>query len=371
MASQQRFRICLLIPHLGGGGAEHVIETLARNLNSEKYEIHLVLTGSSEPHANSFPARISIHNLNARRVRHSLPRLLRLIWHLRPSVILSGIAHLNLLLLILRPLLPRATRVIVRQNGALSASFAAHHLPRLARCAYSLCYRRADQVVCQSESMAHEIACELQVAAEKLLVLPNPTDVKRLRQSASSLAADDHWPLLLAVGRLAPEKGFDILLDAFAATQQTFPSADLIIAGEGPLKAALIQRAEALGIRSRVHFPGYVCNPIQQFPHASLFAVSSRTEGLPNALLEAAAAGLPIVTTPASADIVDLLRGKEGAWLAPEISSLALRSALESALNETQLCRRFTHSWIDRFDLSRAIPAYESAIDRLILRVAS
>ena len=371
MASLQCPRICLIIPHLGGGGAEHVIETLARNLNTGKYEIHLVLTGPCGAQADSFPKRITIHQLRARRVRHSALRLLRLIRQLQPSALLSGIAHLNLLLLLLRPLLPRATRIIVRQNGALSASFAAHHHPRLARCAYSLAYRRADKVVCQSESMAHEIACQLRVPVDKLLVLPNPTDVQSIRQAAPSCEPEDRRLLLLAVGRLAAEKGFDTLLDAFAGIRKTYPSADLIIAGEGPLKTALIERAQALGILDRVHLPGYVLNPHHQFGHASLFVISSRTEGLPNALLEAAAAGLPIVAAPASSDIIDLLQGKEGAWLASDTSSQALRSAIETALQQIQLRRRFTHQWIVRFDLSCAIPAYENVLDRLVAGVAT
>jgi len=371
MALLKRPRICLLIPHLGGGGAEHIIETLTRHLNSEKYEIHLVLTGSREPQtANSFSPRITIHQLGARRVRHSALRLLLLIRQLRPSAIFSGIAHLNLLLLLLRPLLPRVTRIIVRQNGALPATFAAHHHPRLARYAYAHAYRQADSVVCQSESMAQEISRLLRVTREKLLVLPNPTDVQRLRQFAPSIGPDTRPLQLLAVGRLAPEKGFDILLDAFAGVQEAFPSTHLTIAGEGPLKVALMQHAQSLGVLDRVHFPGYIHKPHQQFTQASLFVLSSRTEGMPNALLEAAAAGLPIVATPASPGIVDLLQGQEGTWLATEVSSQALRRAIETALGTAKSPRRFHHAWINGFDLSCSIPAYESALDRLIARVA-
>lgn len=369
MASGKCPRVCLLIPHLGGGGAEHIIETLARHLNSEKYDIHLLLTGSCDPQTHCFPARITVHQLGARRVRHCALRLLRLIRQLRPSAILSGIAHLNLLLLLLRPLLPRVTRIIVRQNGALPESFAAHRYPRLMRRVYAHAYRQADSVVCQSQCMANEISRLLSVAPEKLLVLRNPTDVRRLRQFAQSIGPDTRRLQLLAVGRLAPEKGFDILLDAFAGVQQTFPSTHLTIAGEGPLKDALIQRAQSLGILDSVHFPGYLHKPHPQFAQASLFVLSSRTEGIPNVLLEAAAAGLPIAATPASPDLVDLLQAKEGAWLASEVSSQALRNAIETALRIAMSRRRFHHPWINGFDLARVIPAYESALDRLIAGV--
>jgi glycosyltransferase involved in cell wall biosynthesis len=172
--------------------------------------------------------------------------------------------------------------------------------------------------------------------------------------------------LVLAIGRLVPEKGFDILLDAFAALSPPFHSAELIIAGTGPLKDALMQQAQALRIDHRVHFPGHVPDPICHFPHASLFLLSSRTEGLPNALLEAAASGLPVVATPASPGLIDLLQNQDGAWIAIDVSSGALRIALETALNGIQSRNRFNHAWIDQYDLSRAIPAYEAVIDRVI-----
>lgn len=368
MASPQRVRICLLIPHLAGGGAEHVIETLARHLNPEKYDIHLVLTGSSESPMEPFNHRVTIHQLRASRVRKSAFGLVKLLWRLHPHALLSGIAHLNLLVLSLRPVLPRNTRIIVRQNGALAATFASHTHPRLAARAYAHTYRRAERIICQSDSMAREIACELEIEAQNLIVLPNPTDVQRLRETAasSSQRINEAVPLLLAFGRFVPEKGFDLLVDAFAALSAEFGATELVIAGEGPSKAALIQQANALGLRDRIHFPGHLAQPLHQFGHASMFVLSSRTEGLPNALLEAAAIGLPIVATPASPGIVDLLQNKEGAWLAADISSSALCNALQTAMKAIQCRRRFNHPWIERFRLSNAIPAYEAVIDRLI-----
>jgi glycosyltransferase involved in cell wall biosynthesis len=370
MTLPQRARICLLIPHLGGGGAEHVIETLARHLNPEKYEIHLVLTASLGSGVDLFHSNVRVHQLRAPRVRHSALQLVSLIWRVRPHLILSGIAYLNLLVLSLRPVLPPHIRFLVRHNGALAATFASHSYPLLARRAYCYTYRRADSVICQSDSMSQEIAQELRVEHRKLLVLPNPTDVQRLRKSAAPSPAqlDADTFLFLAVGRLVPEKGFDILIDAFSHLSISPQSAELVIAGRGPQRSALVQQAKALGVSDRVHFPGYLPDPFQCFSQASVFVQPSRTEGLPNALLEAAAAGMPIVATPACRGVVDLLRNQDGAWLTHDASPDALRKALETAFHATKYRNRFRHAWIDQYDLSRAIPAYEAVIDRLIAR---
>ncbi len=117
MAAAQRPRLLLLIPHLGGGGAERVTALLARGLSPAKYDVHLGLVTQSGmvtpvkliPHENGDieACEVRVHALGARRVRGGAVRLLRLIRWLKPDVILSGMAHLNFLVLLLRPLFPR------------------------------------------------------------------------------------------------------------------------------------------------------------------------------------------------------------------------------------------------------------------------
>ncbi|MBS1803047.1 MAG: glycosyltransferase [Acidobacteria bacterium] len=367
-----RPRVLLLIPHLGGGGSERVIETLARSLDPAKYEVHMALTSAMRGKIEQFPPHVLIYELRAHRVRRSAFKLLQLIWRIKPSLILSGISHLNLMVLALRPLLPPTTRIIIRQNGALRASL--HALPRiLSRRAYSLGYRHADRIICQTESMARELRRCLTLTPSRLSVLPNPTDIARLRGCTHLPAGSSEFvsPLiLLAIGRLVTEKGFDILLNAFASLPLSLASAQLIIVGEGPEADHLQQLAESLGVTNRVRFVGHISDPVIQFSHASLFVLSSRTEGLPNALLEAAAAGLPIVATPASPGVVHLLKQRNGVWLAANISSDALRSALEDALTSIEPGVPYAHSWVDRFDLSRAIPAYQDAMDQVLTGTA-
>lgn len=366
MPRTQKPRLLLLIPHLGGGGAERVVETLARFLDPLKYEVHLALIAPSQNQSRIAGFTATVHQLSAIRVRHSAIQLLRLIWRLRPHLILSGLAHLNLLVLALKPFIPRSIRIIVRHNGALAETLRSHS-HHFSRRAYSLGYRRADRVICQTEAMAREMQRGLRVDVGRLLVLPNPTDVSYIRsRSQRPQNSTPKISTIVAVGRLVPEKGFDLLLDALFALPQPFDSTELLLAGSGPQQSCLQQQARRLGVRSRIHFLGHVSDPIIRFAHASAFVLSSRTEGLPNALLEAAAAGLPIVATPASAGLVDLLCNREGVWLASDISSAALRVALLEALTTLRAGQRFLHRWIEPYELPRAIASYESAIDHVL-----
>ena len=99
MSSTQRAKVLLLIPHIGGGGAEHIVETLAQHLSARKYEMHLGLVTQSTQETRNFPQVKAVHALGARRVRDGVWTLLWLVWMVRPAVILSGMAHLNLLVL--------------------------------------------------------------------------------------------------------------------------------------------------------------------------------------------------------------------------------------------------------------------------------
>jgi len=360
-----RPKVLLLIPHLGGGGAERVIELLARGISAEKYEIHLGVITQAKNAIGTVPALVVLHALGAKRVRAGACKLLRLVRQLKPEIVISGMFHLNFLVLLMRPLFARGTRVLIRQNGMMTASLQFGRDRWYTRPLYRLLYRRADQVICQTEEMAEDLVQQLGLARERVLVLPNPIDVEEIR--SAMVKGGYRWtgtgPHLLAVGRLSREKGFDLLLQAIALVKKEFAEAELLIVGSGSEETALKAKRAALGLEAAVHLAGQVVPPWPLFAEATLFVLSSRHEGLPNALLEAAAAGLPIVALPASGGLAGLLRDREGVWLAPEISAEALASALLAALRALRPGERFQHAYIEQFELGRAIAAYEAAID--------
>jgi len=370
MPTITRPKILLLIPHLGGGGAERVTELLAKNLSTEKYELHLGLITQAEITDEKLIQRIQIHALGARRVRTGAFRLLCQVRRIQPDLILSGMAHLNFIVLLLRPFFPRGTRVLVRQNATVSASLAFGNPHSYTRILYRFLYRRADCIICQTPSMAGDLARELRISESQLSVLPNPLDVEEIRNLIRKYPAQHanskESPRLLAVGRLSPEKGLDLLLQAMAQLRKHLPGVTLTIAGTGPEESALKIQCHALELDNVVRFAGYLARPWQLYPETTLFVLPSRHEGLPNALLEAAAGGLPIVATPASGGISELLRNQPGVWLAPEISANALAATLLAALQSLQPGERFPHPFIETFHMDRAMRAYECLIDQIL-----
>jgi glycosyltransferase involved in cell wall biosynthesis len=328
-----RPKVLLLIPHLRGGGAEQVTRLLARGLSAEKYEVHVGLVTEPFVRSGVFPEHVQVTALGAGRVRASALKLLRLVWQVRPAVILSGMAHLNFLVLMLRPLFPSGTWVLVRQNATISLTLASAVLPVYTRALYRMLYRQADRVICQSSAMARDLTYATGTRADRIAVLPNPVDSEGIREGrVRAIRWAGPGPHLLAVGRLSPEKGFDLLVRAVSIVRDYFPDASLTIAGAGPEQEALQEDCVRLGLEKAVSFAGYLDSPYPLFPGADLFVLSSRYEGMPNALVEAAAAGLPIVAFPASGGVVDFLGSRPQTWIAERISAQALATCMVEAL---------------------------------------
>ena len=358
---KQRIKLLLAIPHLGGGGAERVIANLARHLDPQRFEIHLVLFTDDGHGAEASSEWIVVHRFGARRVRDAWFRLLRLIRAECPDVILSGMAHLNFLLLFLKPFFPQCTALLIRQNTTASAAATSV----LTRLAYRYLYPRADRIICQSQDMADDLAHHFAIATEKLTILANPIDMGAIRAAIESQTERKSISVpgqnLLCVGRLSPEKGVDLLLHALPAVKAIHPDVHLTILGTGSAEKFLHQLAVQLGLENAVTFAGYA-DPAAYYATTTLFVLPSRHEGMPNALLEAAAAGLPIVATPCCTGVTDLLRGAPGVWCAPAITYEALAETLLTALAKLNSFAdsrpRFQHAFLAPFELPTAIAAY-------------
>jgi glycosyltransferase involved in cell wall biosynthesis len=368
---KQRTKLLLLIPHLGGGGAEQVTAQLARHLDPQRFEIHLCLVSSDRPGAKPIPRWVQVHRLHRKRVRYAWFRLIRLIRTEQPDVILSGMAHLNFLVLLLKPFLPKSTRILVRQNTTASAAARSS----LSRLLYRRLYPRADAILCQSDAMATDLAANFAVTSDKLKVVSNPINVQAIRAETASVS-QSNWPArakprLLYVGRLAAEKGLDLLLHAMREVQQQHPHVHLMVLGAGPEEARLRQLSLKLNLQTGVSFPGYKQNLSDFYAQATLFVLPSRYEGMPNALLEAAAAGLPLAATPCSTGLSDLLHDAPGTWLAQSISAESIAATILAALSvltspahsEKATPQRFQHAFLTPFETRNAIAVYTGLIE--------
>jgi glycosyltransferase involved in cell wall biosynthesis len=172
--------------------------------------------------------------------------------------------------------------------------------------------------------------------------------------------------LLLAVGRLSEQKGFDTLIAAFQSLAAKFPHWRLAILGEGPLRGDLAAQIADAGLDGRILLPGRVGNVGDWYVAADLYVMTSRFEGFPNTLAEAMAHGLPAVSFDCDTGPRDIIRHEVDGLLVPNGDDAALVSALGRLMADESLRQQFA-SYADevreRFSMERITSLWEALFE--------
>lgn len=291
-----------MLPSLAGGGAERAMLTLAGALWARGVDIRLVVLEARGPLRGAVPPGIPVTDLGVARVRHALPRLVRALRD--ADIVVPTIGHLNLAVLALRPFLGRDCRVVPREANAPGAALGTTRCPGLYRWAYRRLYPRADLVLCNARAVADELVATANVPERRIVVLPNPIDVTASRRAATLVRREPGTGRrFVAAGRLTAQKGFDRLV---ALAPRLGRDDRVTILGDGPDRAALSGRIDALGLSGRVRLAGFEANPWPWYAGADAFLLSSRWEGMANASLEALACGTPVIAAPEAGGAAEL-----------------------------------------------------------------
>ena len=181
----------------------------------------------------------------------------------------------------------------------------------------NLCF--AQRTIAVSEGVAQSLRTMFPRHASRIVCIYNPIDIARIDSHMAAAPAVAPWmknPFVLSVGRLTSQKGFDLLIRAFALVSERVPGVDLVILGQGEEREALERLADELGIAGRVHLPGFI-KPHQAMARASLFVTSSRFEGLSLVLIEALYQGARVISTDCPSGPREVLEGgRHGALIA-------------------------------------------------------
>lgn len=355
----ERKKVLFLLPSLTGGGAERVFTTLLRHLDRTRFEPHLALLRAQGVYLEDIPKDVPIHDLKVSRVRYALPGIVRLIWKLRPHTVLATMGHLNIALISAKPFFPPDTKLLVREAVIPSALFREENKNvRLWGWLYRNFYKRADTVVCLSDSMVNDLVENFGIPRDKLVRIYNPVDTDKVRElaQAGSNPFKDPGPHLVAAGRICRQKGFDVLIEAMPAVLRRFPDAQLTILGDGPLEAELKAQAQNLGLKDKVVFVGFQANPWIYLKHADAFILPSRYEGLPNVLLEALALETPVVVSDCPGGIREIRESVGNMAVVPPENPAALAEAIITVCSSPPLAIES----LGRFDLHQVVAEYSN-----------
>jgi len=360
MQRSEIIEVLFVVPRLGGGGAERVFCTLLTHLDRRRFRPVLAVQDLDGEYMTELPDDVEVLELGPGRFRTRLPRLFGLLWRRRPGVVFTTRGYVNLLVALSRFLLPPGTVHVARQTILPGQALGEDPLSRLKACLYRRHLSRVAKLICQSRDMQEELVNSWEFPANRIAVIHNPVDCDRVRTLASARVSDDPVPpgtiQLLACGRLVPQKGFDVLLDALSRTSDDH---HLTILGDGPEREALVRQVGVLGLERRVRILPFKENPFPYMARADAVVLSSRHEGFPNLLLEAGACGTPVIAFHCPGGIDEIVvEGKTG-LMVPAGDMEGLAEAMEGGRYRAMDRDRIAASICDRFSVNRIVPRYE------------
>ena len=315
-----RRRVTTFAKNLLGGGAERIAVNLLQGLPREKFTQDLVLVSAWGPYLDQLPDDVVLTDLaRGGSVSRAIVPLAQHLRRHQPDVLISHLAWANVAAVVARTLARTKTKVVLvehNDNSVLERTRTRSYRSKALQKLKGAVYRRADAIVGVSNGVSRYVEAAFGLPPGSVKTIYNPV-------ISEALLARSHEPLthpwfrpgqpqvLLAAGRLRPQKDFVTLLRAFSRVVSKHPCR-LVILGEGEERATLEAEVQNLGLGDRVALPGFVTNPYPYMRAASLFVLSSRWEGLPTVLVEAMACGCPVVATDCPSGPSEILAG--GKW---------------------------------------------------------
>jgi glycosyltransferase involved in cell wall biosynthesis len=338
--------------------------TISGELARRGYEVDLVTFDAKGEFAEKVPGNVRLYDLRSLGIIRAARKISKYLSARSPSAIIANGDRCALASFMARKLRPSEdTKIIALVHNDLTgvlglrgASAKDKFLAWSKKFPMASVYRRIDEIAAVSEGAAASVVNFLGIPRDKISVIYNPVPVDEIREKASQAAnhpwfADGAPPVIISCGRLTPHKDFETLLRAFAKLRRETPSR-LVILGEGPEREKLETLVRSLGIEDCAALFGFEENPYKYVARARLFAMSSICEGLPTAIMEAMALGIPVVSTDCPSGPAELLAAHPERLVAvrdPDSLAAAMKKGLAIGREKNDLSRFSVADCADRY----------------------
>jgi glycosyltransferase involved in cell wall biosynthesis len=347
--------IALVISSFEPGGTEHQMIELMRRLDQSQWEIHVVsLRGGPWRHRVADVAPIvtwPVHSLRSPRMFQHMWAFVKWCHAHRIALVHTLDQPANLFGLAGAALAGVPVRIANRRDVNPGRRTIELGVQRMA-------YTGAHRVVANCRAAADRLRLE-RLPERKIAIVSNGVDPSRFaeRHERATLSR------VVAVANLRPEKGHDVLIDAAALVLRRFPETRFDIVGGGPMRDVLAVRARTQGVAHAVRLLGHQDDVPKAFDDADVFVHPSRSEAFPNAVLEAMAAGLPIVASDVGG-IPELIENERNGLLSPVGNPDALAERMCRLIADPPLAARLAsaarHDARTRFSFERMVTAFEA-----------
>ena len=317
---------------LTGGGTERVAAVLSSKLADIGYETHIIVYRRAD---KEYPIsdKLKVHYLEEGwtsgnpivRLKKNVSLIKAIVQKVRPDVIINLLGDMSLLQVKLAARGSNATFVASMRNHPRKA-YKGMRLGWLKNELTLALFKQADVCFMQTEEQRDFFSDKVKA---KSFVLPNPVDDSFLQEDYRERQQISR---IVTLGRLNQQKNHKLLIEAFAKVfveHSDRKELELCIYGEGEEKDNLIALSRQLGVEDRVHLCGRTTNPVKTLSEHDVFVLSSDYEGMPNALMEAMAVGIPCISTDCPTGPSDMIQDKENGMLVPMRDVDALAEAME------------------------------------------
>jgi glycosyltransferase involved in cell wall biosynthesis len=355
--------LLFLVTNFDRGGAEKILTRCAAGLPRDKYATQAAaLQGRSQAVAHDLTlAGIPVHDLGmaCRGDLRILPRLVLLLRRERIQILFTFMFHPTLL----GRVVGRLCCVPIRISSERVMAWEGRRRRLLNRWTVPL----ATHVVAVSERVAAYAAREFRIPRDRLSTILNGVDLNHFRPAMRTRDAGP--PVIGCTARLHRKNDHATLLRAFACLSTHWPEARLLLVGRGPEESRLKVLADTLGVSARVHFLGEQPDVAPHLEQVDVYVQASMAEGMPNSVLEAMAAGLPVVATAVGGTPEVVVDGETG-LLVPPHDPVALAGAIEKLLADREMATAFGRAGRARveahFGEGVMLERLEALLDRLV-----
>lgn len=365
MAVPQK-KVSIVLPNLRGGGAERVNVDLAKGFRDHGVKMEFVLRQARGELLEEASAIGEIYDLKAPRVRSSLKPLSAYFRNHRPDAVLVSMWPLTFVATWARRRSGHGCPMVLVEHGILSRQYEGRgflHRQTLRR-SLKFAAARANGCIGVSQGVADDLAQLTGLGQDRFSVVYNPVQPllasnKEHRSHVEALWRGGKGKRILSVGRFKAVKNQALLIDAFVRLAD--PEARLMLVGDGELRADLERRALDKGVAERVIFPGFQTDLHAFYASADVFALSSKSEGFGNVIVEALSCGLPVVSTDCPTGPREILDGGRFGRLTEPGNAPQLAEELTNAL-ASDTDKQVQQARAAEFAPSVAVEAYLKAL---------
>lgn len=378
-ANPPRIRLFYLIGTLEVGGAEGQLVQLVSRLDRRRFEPVVCCLSSGGPYVEALRAAgVSVEVIGFRgfrifrhphRIAAQLFRLVRAMRRWQPHVA-HGFLFWAYVLAAYAARLARVPIVLSSRRSLGRFKAGKRHFLALER----LANRMTDLVIANSEAVRQDAMREEGLAGEKVVVIHNGLDLTRFGAPPDealrrSLGLDRKGPVIGVVANFLHYKGHQHFLEAWSAVAQRFPEAVALLVGDGPLRPVVEARLETTGLARSVRVLGTHEDVPALLALMDLVVLPSLEEGFSNAILEAMAAGKPVLATAVGGNPEAVIHGATG-LLVPPRDSQTLAETMLWLLERPREAARFGEAGrrrvAERFEISAMVRQYEAVYERLV-----